>query len=251
MIGTGASAMQVVPAIAEQVEHLVVFQRSPQWITPNDVYFSAVDAAVHRLMARIPFYASWYRARLSWNFNDRVHASLQIDPEWPHIERSVNAVNDGHRRVFTRYIESELADRPDLIEKVLPDYPPFGKRMLLDNGWYAALKRPNVDLVTEAVSQVTSSTVVGADGTSADVDVVVLATGFHTNRYLYPMRITGRGGRTLAETWGRRMPTPTSASRHPAFPTCSCCAARGPDWATAAASSPSPNARSVMSWTCW
>ncbi|MGV0836572.1 flavin-containing monooxygenase [Mycolicibacterium thermoresistibile] len=202
VIGTGASAMQVVPAIADEVDSLVVFQRSPQWIAPNDVYFSAIDAAVHRLMARVPFYARWYRARLAWNFNDRVHPSLQIDPDWPHTGRSVNAVNDGHRRVFTRYLEAQLHDRPDLIEKVLPDYPPFGKRMLLDNGWYAALRRPNVELVTEAVTEITPSAVHGADGTRADVDVVVLATGFHTHRYLYPMQIVGRSGRTLADTWG-------------------------------------------------
>jgi len=202
VIGTGASAMQVVPAIAGEVESLWVFQRSPQWIAPNNVYFSAIDPAVHRLMARVPFYARWYRARLAWNFNDRVHPSLQIDPDWPHFDRSINAANDGHRRVFTRYIEEQLSDRPDLIEKVLPDYPPFGKRMLLDNGWYAALRRPNVHLVTEAVTRIGPSSVYGAGGTEAEVDVVVFATGFHTHRYLYPMRIVGRSGRTLADTWG-------------------------------------------------
>src|SRR5690606_13808822 len=110
--------------------------------------------------------------------------------------------NDGHRRVFTRYIEEQLSDRPDLIEKVLPDYPPFGKRMLLDNGWYAALRRPNVHLVTEAVTRIGPSSVYGAGGTEAEVDVVVFSTGFHTHRYLYPMRIVGRSGRTLADTWG-------------------------------------------------
>ena len=75
--------------------------------------------------------------------------------EWEHGDRSVNAVNDGHRRVFTRYVESELAGRADLVAKALPDYPPFGKRMLLDNGWYAALRRDDVDLVTAPVAAVT------------------------------------------------------------------------------------------------
>ena len=69
---------------------------------PNDVYFSPIDDAASLLMEHVPFYRRWYRHRLSWNTGDRVHASLQKDPEWAHGDRSVNAVNDGHRRVFTR-----------------------------------------------------------------------------------------------------------------------------------------------------
>ncbi|MEV1292855.1 NAD(P)/FAD-dependent oxidoreductase [Pseudonocardia sp. NPDC049635] len=202
VVGAGASAMQVVPAIAGQVEHLTVMQRSPQWIAPNDVYFSPVDDAVHLLMRRVPFYRRWYRTRLAWNFNDRVHPTLQIDPGWEHQERSVNAANDGHRRVFTRYLLEQLEGRPDLIEKCLPDYPPFGKRMLLDNGWYQTLRRPNVELVTEAVAEITATGLRGADGTRVDADVIIMATGFHTHRYLWPMEIRGRGGRTLTEVWG-------------------------------------------------
>lgn len=202
VVGAGASAMQVVPAIADTVARLAVFQRSPQWIAPNDVYFSEVDEAVQLLMARVPFYRVWYRARLAWNFNDRVHPTLQIDPEWEHPERSVNAANDGHRRVFTRYIESELQGRPDLIAKALPDYPPFGKRMLLDNGWYRALRRDHVDLITEGVTEITPDGLRGSDGTAIDVDVIVLATGFHTHRFLWPIDVRGRSGASLAETWG-------------------------------------------------
>jgi 4-hydroxyacetophenone monooxygenase len=202
VVGAGASAMQVVPAIADTVARLAVFQRSPQWIAPNDVYFSEVDEAVQLLMARVPFYRVWYRARLAWNFNDRVHPTLQIDPEWEHPERSVNAANDGHRRVFTRYIESELQGRPDLIAKALPDYPPFGKRMLLDNGWYRALRRDHVDLITEGVIEITPDGLRGSDGTEIDVDVIVLATGFHTHRFLWPIDVRGRSGASLAETWG-------------------------------------------------
>lgn len=202
VVGAGASAMQVVPAIADTVARLAVFQRSPQWIAPNDVYFSEVDEAVQLLMARVPFYRVWYRARLAWNFNDRVHPTLQIDPEWEHPERSVNAANDGHRRVFTRYIESELQGRPDLIAKALPDYPPFGKRMLLDNGWYRALRRDHVDLITEGVTEITPDGLRGSDGTEIDVDVIVLATGFHTHRFLWPIDVRGRSGASLAETWG-------------------------------------------------
>jgi 4-hydroxyacetophenone monooxygenase len=202
VVGTGASAMQVVPAVAEQVEHLTVFQRSPQWIAPNEVYFSPIPTEVHLLMERIPFYQRWYRTRLAWNINDRVHESLQIDPEWEHPDRSVNAINDGHRRVFTRYLQSQLEGRPDLVEKSLPDYPPFGKRMLLDNGWYAAIRRENVELITESVAEITPTGLRGDGGTEVEADVIVLATGFHPHRLLWPIRVTGRSGATLAQTWG-------------------------------------------------
>ena len=71
-----------------------------------------------RCSREVPLYRIWYRLRLGWTFNDRVHPALQKDPEWEHPERSVNRINDGHREFFTRYIESELGDRPDLMAKV-------------------------------------------------------------------------------------------------------------------------------------
>jgi len=202
VVGTGASAMQIVPAIAERAGHVTVFQRSPQWAAPNDVYFSPIDDAASLLMEHVPFYRRWYRTRLSWNTGDRVHASLQKDPGWEHGDRSVNAVNDGHRRVFTRYVESELAGRADLVAKALPDYPPFGKRMLLDNGWYAALRRDDVDLVTAPVTAVTPTGVRAQDGTETAADVVVLCTGFEAQKPLWPLSITGRDGLTIADVWG-------------------------------------------------
>jgi len=202
VVGTGASAMQIVPAIAERAGHVTVFQRSPQWAAPNDVYFSPIDDAASLLMEHVPFYRRWYRTRLSWNTGDRVHASLQKDPRWEHGDRSVNAVNDGHRRVFTRYVESELAGRADLVAKALPDYPPFGKRMLLDNGWYAALRRDDVDLVTAPVTAVTPTGVRAQDGTETAADVVVLCTGFEAQKPLWPLSITGRDGLTIADVWG-------------------------------------------------
>jgi 4-hydroxyacetophenone monooxygenase len=202
IVGTGASAMQVVPAIAPDVARLTVFQRSPQWVAPNDVYFSPIEEGAQYLLDHVPYYRLWYRTRLAWNTNDRVHPALQKDDTWEHPERSVNAMNDGHRRVFTRYLESELDGRPDLVAKALPDYPPFGKRMLLDNGWFAALRRENVDLVTEAVAEITETGVRGVDGAECEADVVVLATGFETHKILFPIEVRGRSGRRIDEVWG-------------------------------------------------
>jgi 4-hydroxyacetophenone monooxygenase len=202
IVGTGASAMQIVPAIAGQAAHVTVFQRSPQWAAPNAVYFEGVPDAVQLLMEHVPFYRRWYRTRLAWTMNDKVHPALQVDPDWQHPERSVNAANDSHRRYFTRYLIAELDGRDDLVKKALPDYPPFGKRMLLDNGWFAALRREDVDLVTEAVAAITRTGVRAVDGTEIDADVVVLCTGFETYSYLHPLDLRGRDGRSVREVWG-------------------------------------------------
>lgn len=201
VVGTGASAMQVVPATAEQVGRLLVFQRSPQWIAPCENYFRPITEDVHFLMEHAPYYHPWYRYRLAWAFNDRNHDALQRDPEWPHQDRAISRANDGHREYFTKYIREQLEGRPDLIAKSLPTYPPFGKRILLDNGWYAALRRPNVELIDEAVAAVTETGVVTVTGEEHAVDVLVLSTGFEQQRFLYPMHITGRDGVELRDAW--------------------------------------------------
>lgn len=217
VVGTGASAMQVVPAVAERTEHLAVFQRSPQWVAPNAEYFAPVGDDVHWLMARVPYYHAWYRFRLAWVFNDRVHPSLQIDPDWEHPERSLNAVNDAHRRYFTRYLKQQLDGRPDLVEKCLPRYPPFGKRMLLDNGWYAALRRDDVELVTEPVTRITESGV-ETRGQQYPADVVVLSTGFDAQHYLPGIAVTGRGGHELHDVWGTENAVAHLGITVPGFP---------------------------------
>lgn len=218
VVGTGASAMQVVPAIAGRPAHLTVFQRSPQWIAPDAEYFAPIGDDVHWLMHHVPYYHPWYRFRLAWVFNDRVHPSLRRDPGWEHPERSLNAVNDRHRRYFTRYLESELAGRPDLIEKCLPDYPPFGKRMLLDNGWFAALRRDDVELVTDAVAQVTPTGVVTAGGAHHDADVLVFGTGFDAQNFLPGIEVRGREGRSLHDVWGTDDATAHLGITVPGFP---------------------------------
>jgi 4-hydroxyacetophenone monooxygenase len=202
VIGTGASAMQAVPAIADEAEQVVVFQRSKQWALPHPNYHRDVPESVRYLMTRVPSYLRWYRLRLFWNFSDRLHPSLQIDPAWPHQDRSINAVNERHRVFLTKYVKSQLADREDLWDACLPDYPPYGKRPLLDNNWFATIKRADVELVTDAVARVDGHTVTTVNGESRDVDVLVLATGFKTLQFLWPMEIQGASGRTLAEQWG-------------------------------------------------
>ncbi|GAA0612320.1 NAD(P)/FAD-dependent oxidoreductase [Sporichthya brevicatena] len=217
VVGTGASAMQIVPAIADSVAKLDVYQRSPQWIMPNPNYFRAVSPQVHWLMANVPFYSAWYRFRLAWMFMDRIHASLQRDPNWPHPERSLNAVNDSHRRMLTKYIESELEGRPDLVEKALPTYPPFGKRMLQDNGWYRTLRKPQVELITSGVTALTETGVVTERDEERPADIVVFATGFRAHAPI-GYDVVGRNGARLSDVWGEDDPRAYLGIATPGFP---------------------------------
>jgi 4-hydroxyacetophenone monooxygenase len=201
VIGSGASAMQIVPTIAEQVKELVIFQRTPQWVAPFEKFQQPIDEGSRYLLRTYPIYRAWYFLKLYWQFGDKVLDSLRKDPDWPHPERAVNARNDGHREFFTQYIRDELGDRTDLFDKVLPAYPPYGKRMLLDNGWYQSLRKPNVTLMTEAVTSVTATGVVTASGSRHEVDVLVWATGFEASRFVSSLEVAGRDGVTLQQVW--------------------------------------------------
>jgi 4-hydroxyacetophenone monooxygenase len=205
VIGTGASAMQIVPQLAGATERLFVFQRSPQWAISAPDYFRPVSEGERWLLRHVPFYAAWFRFRQFYLNGDGVHESLQVDPSWPHPRRSLNESNDRVRQMLTQYIEREIGERTDLLPKVLPDYPPFGKRMLIDNRWFRTLLRDDVELVTDPIERVTKSGVRLASGAHHDLDAIVFATGFHANRFLWPMTITGvsaRTGRpTLTDRW--------------------------------------------------
>jgi 4-hydroxyacetophenone monooxygenase len=202
VIGTGASAMQLVPSIVDEAEEVTVFQRSKQWAVPHPNYHREVKESVRFLMREVPFYFQWYRLRSFWNFSDRLHSSLQIDPSWPHPERAVNEVNDRHRVFLTNYIKEELGDRTDLLDACLPDYPAYGKRPLLDNRWFQTMCRDDVRLIAEAVSHVDGNKVVTQSGTETAADVIALATGFKVLQFLWPMDIIGKSGKTLREQWG-------------------------------------------------
>ncbi|WP_235747937.1 flavin-containing monooxygenase [Nocardia coffeae] len=218
IVGTGASAMQIAPAIADRVAHLSIFQRSPQWVAPFEKFRLQIPPELRRLMQGCPIYHSWYWIRLFWQFGDKVIESLRIDPEWAHPERSVNARNDGHREYFTRYITAQVGDRTDLLDKVIPDYPPFGKRILLDNGWYATLRKDNVDLIDRSVTAIRADGLIDDTGVATDAEVIVWATGFDAARFVSSMEVRGIGGLTLREAWNDDDPKAYLGVSVPEFP---------------------------------
>lgn len=201
LIGNGASAMQVAPAIADTVASLTIVQRTPQWAAPFPKFGKSIPEPLRRLLNEIPLYRRWYRIRLSWAFNDKLYEALQQDPAWEGHGRSINPINDAHRKGLEAYITSELGAASHLLPQVLPNYPPFGKRMLLDNGWFRTLAKDNVTLITGSVIEALPDGVRTQDGAIHKADVLIWATGFDVVNLLAPMKVVGTGGRELHKDW--------------------------------------------------
>ncbi len=222
IIGTGASAMQLLRTVAARAAHVTIFQRSPQWVRPSADYHRLVKPETMWLFDNLPHYFNWYRFGLFWRFGDGLLRTLRRDHTWSRPDISMNRHNDKHREQLTDYLKQQLATRPDLIDKTLPDYPPYGKRMLVDNDWYKTLTRDNVTLVCCGVDHVDKSTVVAFDGTTAVVDVIILATGFEAGKMLASMQITGRDGTTLRDVWQDDDPRAYKGVVMPKFPNFFC-----------------------------
>jgi len=205
MIGAGASGFQIAPAIAEDVAHLTVFQRTAQWMFPNPNYHEPVGPGVQWALRHLPFYGRWYRFLLFWPGCDKGLDAARVDPEYPDQQRAVSEVNDIARIMFTEWIASQVGGDAELLAKVLPDYPATGKRTLQDNGsWLRTLCRDNVDIVRTPIAEIAPDAVVTDDGVRHEADVIVYATGFQANRVLWPMAVFGRDGESLSRRWGER-----------------------------------------------
>ena len=193
VIGSGASAFQIVPSIADQCSELKVFQRSPPWMFPNQDYHRKVNAEKKWLLANLPGYSRWYRFLLFWPGSDQLLDSLFVDPAWEGGDLAINESNEQMRQVFTQAMLSQITDL-SLIDKVIPKYPPFGKRMLQDNGaWLQALQKKNVALVTDPINEITSVGINTNDQID-EFDVIILATGFKAQEFFSSMHIDGGTG---------------------------------------------------------
>jgi 4-hydroxyacetophenone monooxygenase len=201
VIGTGASAMQVIPEIAPEVGELLVFQRTPAWMVPTPDYHDRVADGLTWMYQHVPSYSEFNRFCIFWRMGDGAIAGVTADEGWDQ-PGSVGAMNEMMRLMFTEYLKSELADRPDLLEACTPTYPPGAKRVIRDNGvWARALMRDNVRLLTDGIREIVPEGVVAADGTLHEVDVIVYGTGFTASKFLTPMTVRGRGGLDLHEHW--------------------------------------------------
>jgi 4-hydroxyacetophenone monooxygenase len=218
VIGTGATAMQLVPDIADRVASVTVYQRTAQWARPVEGLNDPITDGAQWLLAHLPFYVQWYRFNMFWRYGDGLLPFLRKDPDWPHPDRAVNKGNDRHREELTNFIHSELKNRPDLIEKCVPTYPPYGKRILLDNGWFSTLTRPNVELVTEGIDRFAPDGIVTSDGKLRPADIIVISTGFKVTEMTARLNISGRGGKSLKTAWANDNPTAYLGLTVPDFP---------------------------------
>jgi 4-hydroxyacetophenone monooxygenase len=202
VIGTGCSAAQFVPIVAEEAASVEVFQRTPNWMFPVPHYHFEVPAGFQWLLSNVPAYRQWYRFWLFWRSAETLRPMAEVDPAWPDQERSVSELNDLLRTMLVEAMEPQYADRPDLWEKVLPAYPPAAKRIIVDNGaWAAALHRDNVRLTTDEIERITPEGVVMVGGELHPLDVLIYATGFQPSRFLMPMKVVGRGGVNIHDQW--------------------------------------------------
>ena len=218
VIGTGASAYQFVPEIAPDVAHLTVFQRSPPWALPVPHYHEDVPEGMKWTLEHVPYYDKWYRFQLFWMTTEGFLPMVKSDPKWNGGPGAVSGENAMLREMAIASFAQQLQDRPDLLPKVTPAYPLGGKRAVLDNGvWLAALKRDNVDLVTEKIERITPKGVVTADGREYEADVLIYGTGFQASNFLSFLKVKGRGGRDLHETWGGDARAYLGIT-HPGFP---------------------------------
>jgi len=188
VVGTGCSAIQVVPAIQPQVAKLDVYQRSPGWTLPKMDY--AYPAWARALFKRLPPLRRLDRASV-FAFHEAAAAGMTRQ-RW---------LLPLFRALGRRQIEKTISD-PELRRKVTPS-DEFGcKRVMLTDDWYPALTQPNVELVAEKITAVTANGVRDERGVERPADALVLATGFASHDFVTPLEIAGRGDRTLAQEWG-------------------------------------------------
>jgi len=188
VIGTGSTAAQIVGAIAEQVDRLTVFQRTPQWMAPLPQ--KAYSRRWKRFLRAFPFLLPLL-----------YHAYYQLMTRW--IGGAVLGDEKAHRRLSEaclRNLERNVSD-PELRRKLTPDYQAACKRLVICSEFYPAISRPNTELVTERIERIDAQGVVTADGRRHDLDVLVLATGFDPTAFVLPIRVTGEGGVDLEKLW--------------------------------------------------
>jgi cation diffusion facilitator CzcD-associated flavoprotein CzcO len=193
VLGTGASAIQFVPAIAAQLERLTIFQRSAPWVIPK--LDRLYPARTRRLHARVPrLQQIWRRGWWLW-----MESLVPLFTGRP--ERYARTMSAPFRGLAHLVRAIQLRGDRRLMAATRPGYDMGCKRILVTSDWYPTLRRANVDLVTDPVREVEADAVVTADGTRHAADVIIFGTGFTATEFLAPMEVRGRDGLRLTEAW--------------------------------------------------
>jgi 4-hydroxyacetophenone monooxygenase len=221
VIGTGATGYQTIPEIAKLAGQLHVFQRTPGWCFDVQGYLAPHPPQVNWLDRNIPFHLNFARLRASsFSAPQRLAKVLQADPAYsgdPDARSERNKIMRDERIAFIR---AKLASRPELAEKMIPPYPPMASRHILvdvHDNVYTALTRDNVTLVTERIERITATGIVTGAG-EIPVDIIVYATGFRANEFLWPLQIRGRDGAQPGHLWQKDGPRAYLGTMLPGFP---------------------------------
>ena len=203
IVGAGATSMQIVPRIVDQVSRLTVFQRQAHWVVPKFSGEKEVGPADRWALRHLPFYNQWNRLKVYWYLSDNLYPNVRADKEWMEThEFSINQGNERVRQLCLKHIYESFGHDPEMVATMTPDHPPNSKRINKDpGGYYDALNRDNARVVTSAVTRVVPEGIVTADGELHELDVIVWATGYRLN-FLSHFEIRGREGVALADVWG-------------------------------------------------
>jgi len=203
VIGNGSTGVQLLSRVAGEAKRVYTYVRTPQWITPQIYYGEPIHPEMQWLLQNMPYYWNW--DRFVWTARvDPSDAGLFVaDPEWKAKGGIFSERNDDLRRTLTEYIKEQTGHRPELYERLTPSYPPWARRMIVDNNWYKTLTEDHVELVMDPIDHIESDAIVTVDGCRRKVDVIVTASGFDVTKYLFPIEVRGRDGVTLEERWER------------------------------------------------
>ena len=191
VVGTGASAIQLVPAIADNCGHLDVFQRTPPWVLPRDD--RAAPSWRRHLYRALPFLQRLHRWRI---YVRQEFLSLAFLGNGKIAKGMTARIMEETKTL----IDASFPD-PDEAAALLPSFKPGCKRLLISNDWYAALAKPNVEIITSSIASVDATGVTTTDGEHHSLDVLILATGFAVTDFPSPLTVVGRGGMGLADHW--------------------------------------------------
>jgi 4-hydroxyacetophenone monooxygenase len=202
VIGTGCTGYQLIPELALEASHVTVFQRTPQWLFPVPGYLSPSPPQLLWLDRNLPFHTNFMRFRSFYGSGPDFAKMFDIDPDF-HDPYSCSEVNKAARDRSVEFLQRKLSD-PKLVAIMTPNHPAWSARPVVVDPEYCildAIQRDNVTLVTNGISRINRTGIEAGDGSQHDVDVIIYATGFRANDFLYPMTITGRGGKTIEQLW--------------------------------------------------
>lgn len=202
IIGNGSSGVQIVPHLAEIGTNLTVFQRTAQWVMPSENYNAPLPGESRWLLDNIPFYWNWVCCSYFLTSRQDTEAT-SYDRVWQARGGAVSRRNDEIRDAALAYYAKKFADRPDLHAKLIPEFPPYARRNVVDSGWHDSLLRPDVDLVTEPIRRMRPEGIETGDGQIHELDALILATGFDVHRWFWPVSYVGREGKTFDQLWAR------------------------------------------------